>query len=166
MSTDVTAEKTGDAPPGLADAADAATARIADLVSELTGCDRSGAMATVSSLLTESGPATTVDGALELVARAVFAITHPSAARRPATGSWARRPPATEGMRLTGYVRTGGRPAVIDLRGDSQPPAPAPLRVARYLDHRAPRHDLVDHGSLRRWERPFRSEPITVVVEH
>lgn len=166
MSTDVTAATTA-----AERATEGTNARIAELVAQLTGCNPAGALATVSSLADDRQAAGenetgSVDAALELVARAVFAITEPSAARRPTTGTWARKPPATEGMRLTGYVRTGGRPAVIDLRDDSLPRAPAPLRVARYLDHRPPRQDLVEHGSLRRWERPFRSAPITVVVEH
>jgi hypothetical protein len=131
--------------------------RLAELVASLTGCTPAQASHTVSGL---SDQAPRPDEALELVARAVVAVTDP--ADRFTRRSWTRPQPAPEPMRLAGYVRNdSGR--VIDLRDDAYPPPSDDFRVARYLERHTDPRSLADHGSLRRWERS--PVPVTV-IEH
>lgn len=136
-------------------------ARLAELVSELTGCTEQGA---AEALDVDRHPGVAPprgDEALGVVARAVTEV----AATTITVGGAARRGPGRETgtLRLAGYLRREAGAPVIDLRDDVLPEPSDEFRVARYLDRPRPgRPALVEHGSLRRWERsPVAIEPLS-----
>lgn len=126
--------------------AETTTARIAELVAHLTGCHPDGAAAALASL---GGTDDRRDDPLSLVARAVCQITDPAGGSTPS--EWRRPPARHEGLRMAGYVRGGHR--VIDLRDSAYPQPTGELRVARYVPEAPARPGIVEHLSLRRWER-------------
>lgn len=125
--------------------AETATTRIAELVAHLTGCHPDGAAAAVAALGADDGR-----DPLALVARAVCRLTDP--ADCSGGSEWQRPPAPTEGLRVAGYVR-GGHDRVIDLRDAAFPQPTGELRVARYVPEAPARSGVVEHLSLRRWER-------------
>ena len=127
--------------------AETTTTRIAELVAHLTGCHPDGAAAALASLGDDDD---VVGEPLALVARAVCQITDPS--DRSTHAEWRRAAPPREGLRMAGYVRDGGN-RVIDLRDSAFPQPTGELRVARYVPDAPARPAIVEHLSLRRWER-------------
>ena len=130
---------------------DATTIRMAELVDHLTGAGRADAADAVVHL--HPGGALSADAALAVVARAVHELGGPASG----TG---------DAPRVTRYVRAG-RPLVIDLRdrpgsGSAHDSGAQGLRIARYVPDRPSRADLVEHRSLRRWER---SRPVATAAE-
>lgn len=128
---------------------DEGSERVAELVAQLTGYgthDARDAVAEAHTITSGDRHAVAAD-ALELVARAVQRLGG------PADGS--------EAPRMTGYVRSGrGTQApVIDLREparcavEEDADTAQGLRVTPYVGRRTDRPHLVEHSSLRRWER-------------
>jgi hypothetical protein len=130
--------------------AETTTTRIAELVAHLTGCHPDGAAAALASLASLGDTDGAVDEPLSLVARAVCQITDPR--DRSASPEWRRAAPPRDGLRLAGYVRDGGS-RVIDLRDAAFPQPTGELRVARYVPDAPARPGIVEHLSIRRWER-------------